>query len=298
MADKLICPGCGFEMEIAGESADGGAVCASCGKEIAADRPKSVSSASGPARTPKNLGCLLGKVFLALVAVVTLFLLLVPVPTGREASPENCCLNNLKAIGIALHHYNHQYGRFPPPYTVDEEGNRLHSWRALILPFLDRQDLFASIRFDEPWDSEHNRRVGSEGIRLFQCPSSASGENTNDFLTNYVMITGPGTVGESLQGTRVEDIADPYDATVLVAEVAQSDINWMEPRDYDFAAGPHRLVTRPDGEIGPTDLSSYHRGVVNMLMVDGSVKRVPVDIDEKTFKALMTIRGGEEVELE
>ena len=112
------------------------------------------------------------------------------------------------------------------------------------------------------------------------------------------MITGPGTVGEGTEGTRMEDVTDARGSTVLIAEVGRSPVHWMEPRDYDFAVGPHRLISQPDESDDTVSLGSNHVDTVNMLMADGSVKSVPVDIDEKTFKALMTIGGGEEVGLE
>ncbi len=44
------------------------------------------------------------------------------------------CSNNMKQIALALHNYHDTYRTFPA-YTVDGNGQPLHSWRTLILPF-------------------------------------------------------------------------------------------------------------------------------------------------------------------
>jgi hypothetical protein len=49
------------------------------------------------------------------------------------------CVNHLKQIGLALHNYYSVYGVFPPAYVADESGKPMHSWRVLILPFLEEQ---------------------------------------------------------------------------------------------------------------------------------------------------------------
>ena len=66
---------------------------------------------------------------------------------AREPARRSQCKNNLKQIGLALHNYHETYGAFPPAYTVDADGKRLHSWRTLILPYLDQAPLYDKIDF-------------------------------------------------------------------------------------------------------------------------------------------------------
>ncbi len=66
-------------------------------------------------------------------------LLLPAVQAAREAARRVQCSNNLKQIGLALHNYNAAYKSLPPPYTVDANGQKLHSWRTLILPFIEQK---------------------------------------------------------------------------------------------------------------------------------------------------------------
>ncbi len=70
---------------------------------------------------------------------ILIALLLPAVQAAREAARRSACSNNLRQIGVALHNYSDTYGCFPPAFTVDQQGQPMHSWRALILPYLPLQ---------------------------------------------------------------------------------------------------------------------------------------------------------------
>ena len=48
---------------------------------------------------------------------------------------------------MAVANYHGTYGCFPPAYIPDARGRPMHSWRVLILPFLERLG-----HVDRPWD--------------------------------------------------------------------------------------------------------------------------------------------------
>ena len=48
------------------------------------------------------------------------------------------CRDHLHAIGSANARYVKVHGHYPPAYVTDEHGTPMHSWRVLILPYLDR----------------------------------------------------------------------------------------------------------------------------------------------------------------
>ncbi|MCL2118213.1 MAG: DUF1559 domain-containing protein, partial [Planctomycetaceae bacterium] len=72
--------------------------------------------------------------------------------TGDRYGRHQNCGFNLKSMWIAMHAYHDKYGSLPPAYTVGADGKPLHSWRVLLLPFLETGDWHQQIRLDEPWD--------------------------------------------------------------------------------------------------------------------------------------------------
>jgi hypothetical protein len=59
--------------------------------------------------------------------------------TSREAHPRAVCANNLKQIGLGILNYESYHGFLPPPYLANDQGRPIHSWRVLILPFVEEQ---------------------------------------------------------------------------------------------------------------------------------------------------------------
>ncbi len=124
-----------------------------------------------------------GGVFTCLVQVVTavglvllLIAILLPAVTrSRNEARRINCRNNLKSIGLALHNYHEAYGAFPPAYTVDAEGNPLHSWRTLILPHFAMlqidEGLYEKIDFSKPWNDPANAEVFAARPYAYHCPS-------------------------------------------------------------------------------------------------------------------------------
>jgi type II secretory pathway pseudopilin PulG len=116
--------------------------------------------------------------------------LLIPAPTrSRVAARRTQCKNNLKQIGLALHNYHEHYGTFPPAYTVDSKGTRLHSWRTLILPYVDQTELFNKIDLSKAWDDPVNAEAAKTELYAYHCPS-APGANNH---TSYVVVVGTDT---------------------------------------------------------------------------------------------------------
>src|SRR5262245_53734413 len=67
---------------------------------------------------------------------------------------------NLRQIGLALLNYHQAHrGRLPPAAVRDKDDRPLLSWRVLLLPYLEHDDLYAQFKLDEPWDGPHNKAL-------------------------------------------------------------------------------------------------------------------------------------------
>lgn len=132
---------------------------------------------------PRRWGSTLLKVFLLTVIGCVLVALYLPVfHRGRVGQ----CWSNLKHINLALGNYHDDYGSFPPAYTVDAKGQPLHSWRTLLLPYLDQSELYRQIDLSKPWNDPANAAVVETALAVFQCPSARTPSNH----TLYLCVSG------------------------------------------------------------------------------------------------------------
>ena len=292
MAIAFACPHCGAKTNVADQYAGQTGPCSACGQMVTVPIPGGPMGYGGaPASGGRmSTGVVVGLV-LAVGAVVVLgcggilvALLLPAVQAAREAARRMECSNNLKQIGLALHNYADKYNSFPPAYTVDQNGKPLHSWRTLILPFLEQEPLYRQIDLNEPWDSPKNLAISQIRIKVFVCPSDPD----MSAHTCYMAVTGRGALFEGDKGPRFADVTDGTSNTLMVVEVEGISANWMEPKDIDI----EQFVTSTGGPGGP---GAKHPGGFNVLFADGSVRFLRDATDPATKRALSTRAGGEVV---
>ena len=228
-----------------------------------------------------------------LVLLFFLFVYIFPVPPrAREAARRARCTNNLKQIGLALHNYHDVHGCLPPAYIADESGKPMHSWRVLILPELEMKGIYDKYDFDEPWDGPNNSKLHNVIMSCYHCPDDTTAASDTD--TNYVVVVGPGTIFPGEEPLGFSDIGDGTSNTIMVVEVANSGIHWMEPRDLH--------VTQMAPTINPPTgqgISSNHPNLANVAFGDGSVHVLGTkQLTPKQLQALLSRDGGEEVDVD
>ncbi|MBQ9126589.1 MAG: DUF1559 domain-containing protein, partial [Thermoguttaceae bacterium] len=138
-------------------------------------------------------------------------------------------LSRLQTLQIATLRYQAERGTLPPAFTVDEDGKPLHSWRVLILPYINdaTKALYEQIRLDEPWDSPHNRRFAEQTPDVFRRPENDSN------LAAYSVIVGPNSLyNESGVGVDLaERVANPERVALSQALIVErkTPVEWTRP---------------------------------------------------------------------
>lgn len=220
------------------------------------------------------------------IAVVMFLVFLPALSRGRGAAGaarRTMCRNNLKQIGLALHNYHDTYGSFPPAFTTDEQGRPLHSWRTLLLPFMEHAALYAKIDLSKPWDDPVNVAARETEMSCYRCPSSDIAPS----YTSYLGVTGEHQCFFGNAARRLSDLKDGTSNTVMVVEVpVDKSVPWMSPDDADPAM--IRQLLRHQ--------SLSHKGGFQGQMADGSVRFISADIKPQTLDALLTIDGSETIE--
>ena len=139
------------------------------------DNPYESPSADGKLsieKTPARGAGLIRWLVVGAILMVLVSLLLPARRTATVAARRNTCTNHLKQIAFALLNYQEVYGSLPPAHTVDAAGKPLHSWRVLILPFMEEAALYDKIDLAKPWDDPANREAFETTISGYECPST------------------------------------------------------------------------------------------------------------------------------
>ncbi len=170
----------------------------------------------------------------------------------------------------------------------------------LILPYLERDDLYRAYNFNEPWDGPNNRKLAAKMPDVFRCP-------LDDLLpagmTSYFAVVGPGRTKPGKEHVALGDLSDGSANTIALMESASARMNWLDPCDLrmeDIVAGKNTAETPcPCSRHGRSSRGLWRSAdgfssSFSVAMYDASAH--PLDLaalDAKTWKILLTIDGGE-----
>ena len=217
----------------------------------------------------KITGILVGMI----LATVLVFSVSRTVESYRSGARRTATRADLKRIMVAMHQYHDEYDSFPPAFVVGSDGNRWHSWRALILPYLEPK-LSKQYHFDEPWNGPNNSKLLAHAPDVFRSDCVGPPENA----TSYFAVVGKRTLWPAHQSLRYQDIHDGMSNTIAVVEDSRTDIPWLEPRDM------------LPGEF----FRSFYHGIPcaiggrSVALADGSVRFLSVKLDRVVLAGLIT----------
>ncbi|MCA9189197.1 MAG: DUF1559 domain-containing protein [Planctomycetales bacterium] len=203
--------------------------------------------------------------------------------SGVHSTPRSTeCLHNMQMLANALRIYHAEHGHFPPPYLADENGNPMHSWRVLILPYIDRNDLYERYDFSKPWDHPDNLLLSSEMPDIFRCPSDVDGWRLS--ATSYVAIVGNRTMWPPGTERSLSDVSDDVASTILIVESRRARSHWMSPVDLCIEE------IHSENKAGETlILANDPYQHCSCAMADGHVSHVPQRMPATVLKTAATI---------
>jgi prepilin-type processing-associated H-X9-DG protein len=206
------------------------------------------------------------------------------VPVARMKSA-----NNLKQIALAMHNYESMYQRFPQAAVCDKQGKPLLSWRVTILPFVEQGELYKQFKLDEPWDSDHNRKLLPKMPEVYWLPGGATRESAT---THYRVFIGTGPGGASglfrpgfelRHGYRMADIqaGDGMSNTIMVVEAGEA-VPWTKPDELPYH--PEKPLPK---------FAEVHDGGFNAVFFDGSVRFIKNSAPEKPLRYAIMRNDGQ-----
>jgi hypothetical protein len=221
----------------------------------------------------------MGSTYLGLSAA-SVGLMLPAVQKVREAAARASDSNNLKQIGLAFHSYSDTIGRLPETEWGFKPGDPKFkgglSWRVAILPYIEQDALYRQFKLDEPWDSEHNKKLIPLMPKTYLSPLMP----TEPGKTYYKTFVGGGAMFGRPNRYTVGNVPDGSSNTIMVAEGGDPVI-WTKPEDFEY--DPKKPVPR---------IAAPGKQGFNVLMGDGSVRWVKATVREETLRIAIVADDG------
>lgn len=247
----------------------------------------------------KRTAFTLAELLVAIAIVAILVGLLLPaVQAVRQAAARVSCANNLKQLGLAMHHVEAATGRLPSAGDVGysqgpPEVSRGWSWQ--VFPYLE------------------------QSAAVFRCPSKPGprvfdqwGLPSTATMTDYAGadLGYAGALAAGHRGVSLVQLSRGTTCTVLVADKRLNLAQAAAGRNYDDDFGPFagfdwdvmRTTSRPplpdySGRVGGVNypagyspdhgdgrFGSSHPGGLNVLYADGGVRLVSYEVNPAVWR--------------
>ncbi len=200
-----------------------------------------------------------------------------PLVAAKERS-----IKNLSQIALAMHLYTNDNNLLLPPAAIcDKNGKPLLSWRVALLPYLEQDALYKQFKLDEPWNSEHNKKLSETLLKVY---APVTGRDQTKPVTYYRVFTGKEAGFRGCEAVSLRDFAkDGTSNTILVVEAGEA-VPWTKPDELPY--DPKKPLPK---------LGGLFPDVFHIVMADRVVRAVKVRFNEKVFRDMITPDGGEAV---
>jgi prepilin-type N-terminal cleavage/methylation domain-containing protein len=172
---------------------------------------------------------------LVVIAIIgTLVGLLLPaVQSARESARRSSCSNNTRQQGLAFHNVLNARKYLPaacystaaantttfPAPPVGNTSRTEHSWRIIVMPYMEDQAAIQGYDFNQHWYSATNLPIAQREMSVYLCPSSQQSRGV-----------------DSIPASPDSDSARP--ATTVTSPLGRA--------DYECITGVKRNVLSPD----------------------------------------------------
>jgi RNA polymerase sigma factor (sigma-70 family) len=238
---------------------------------------------------------------------------------------------NLRKLALAMHAYAENHGgKLPPPAIYSRDGKALLSWRVALLPYLDQSELYKQFHLDEPWDSEHNKKLSETVVKVYTPVGKSA---TPRFKTYYQVFVspaparrgqpggagGPGGGGSGGAagaagggGPPASASGDPVVEDIGITAVFVKGVTSRFPAHIVDGTSNTILIaeagnpvpwTKPeDLPFSPKDplpeLGGLFPDVIQVALADGAIAVLTKRYDENAMRGAITANGGEVVDFD
>lgn len=194
----------------------------------------------------------------------------------------------LRDMLIAMHNFHNDYNRMPNQCIMSKDGKPLLSWRVQLLPYLGHDLLYKEFKFDEPWDSDHNKKLLSKMPDIFKHPSAKNvpADHTvyQVFYSKKATKPGAAILEDGRMTLGMLTVQDGTSNTFVLTDAAATPVPWTKPEDLLFDGTVENL---------PKLSSPKNNGWAHVAFGDGSVRPVNLQAKPKLLWQLIGRNDGE-----
>jgi prepilin-type N-terminal cleavage/methylation domain-containing protein/prepilin-type processing-associated H-X9-DG protein len=198
---------------------------------------------------------------LVVIAIIVLLiaLLLPAIQKVRAAADKLTCANNLKQIGIAIHHYQTDIGKLPPGSQEPDRASVL----VYILPYVEQDIKYKQFNLTQNvLTSAANSQARQQDIKIYNCPA--------DQFEGYVLF---GTTERLGRNNYMSNLG--------------SNGWWRSPEGPFFYVGGTAARGYTDGERKKIKITDIYDGTSNTAFFS-EVKRGPrPKFDDRTVSTIV-----------